>query len=450
MNDIKRILWGEGMYLYPQGYQQLDLRIDQAATGVLKTLQRYHWGLGGLDLDTDVLREGLVKATRLDVTFRDGTRYAAPACEPLPQSRTLADLPQVGTQTVLYACLPNLDPYGGNAATGCEEEIARPARFRTAQKMFKDIYSDALEEELSFLNLDVRLMVHEENRDGFDSVPIARLVKGATGKWQEDEAYIPPLVAVSGSEQLLNMIQRLLDILMVKSSALSSTHRQRSKNVADNATADIASFWMLHTVNAHFALLNHLASTEPLHPEELYRALATLCGQLMTFSNTYKLIDLPKYDHEQLFDTFPRIDKMIRELIDTVISSRYVIIPLVTPKPSFYVGHLESDSLIENVDYFLSIQGEMDFSQVLGEVPSQFKVGSPESVEKILHTGMPGVNLLYTQQPPAYLPMRVGNHYFAFEPHGEIFDDMKKARSICIYVPESLSRLKLELIVSYR
>ena len=66
-------------------------------------------------------------------------------------------------------------------------------------------------------------MAREENRGGFDSVPIARLAKGATGKRQEDEAYIPPLVAVSGSEQLLNMIQRLLDILMVKSSALSST-----------------------------------------------------------------------------------------------------------------------------------------------------------------------------------------------------------------------------------
>ncbi|MCL2590260.1 MAG: type VI secretion system baseplate subunit TssK [Betaproteobacteria bacterium] len=439
------------MHLFPQCLQQMDLRIDHAANGVLRTLQRYPWGLGRLELDSDVLKEGLVRATRLDVTFRDGIRYVAPACEPLPRSRSLADLPQVGTETVLYACLPNLNPYGGNSAKVDEEEdTARPARFRSAQKAFVDLYTDALEEELNFLNLDVRLMMREENRDGFDSVPIARLVKGATGKWQEDEAYIPPLVAVSGSEQLLNMIQRLLDILMVKSSALSSTHRQRSKNVADYATADIASFWMLHTVNAHFAILNHLASTEPLHPEELYRALATLCGQLMTFSNTYGLIDLPKYDHEQLFDTFPRIDKMIRELIDTVISSRYVIIPLVTPKPSFYVGHLESDSLIENVDYFLSIQGEMDFSQVLGEVPSQFKVGSPESVEKILHSGMPGVNLMYTQQPPAYLPMRVGNHYFAFEPHGDIYDDMKKARSICIYVPESLSRLKLELIVSYR
>jgi len=73
---------------------------------------------------------------------------------------------------------------------------------------------------------------------------------------------------------------------------------------------------MLHTINFNFSQLNHLANTEPLHPEELYLVLAGFCGALLTFSHAYTLEDLPKYRHEQLSKTFTRLDEIIRELLD--------------------------------------------------------------------------------------------------------------------------------------
>jgi type VI secretion system protein ImpJ len=451
MINAKRILWGEGQLVCPQHFQQLVLQIEGNDADVLQTVQRHHWGLRRLELDSDVLREGKILASRLEVTFRDGTRFDAFECEPLPQSRTLSEIPLVGTNTVLYACLPDLDPRGGNTAMA-GEQTAWPARYRSAHHKIADLYTHALEEDISTLDLDVRLMVDEENRDGFDSVPIARLVKDATGKWKQDEEYLPPLADVSGSPALMGKIRRLLEIMQVKSGALASTHRERTKDIVGYGTADIGSFWMLHTINSRFATLNHLAKSEPLHPEELYLMMAGFCAELLTFSNAYSLSNLPEYCHEQLYETFTRLDELIRELLDTVISSRYKIIPLTQEKPSFYIGHLDSERLIENVDYYLSIQvlGEVPFSRVLEEVPTKFKVGAPDDVEKILHSAMRGVNLMYTQQPPTSLPVRVGNHYFAFDPRGEIFESMIKARSIRIYVPESLSSLKLELIAVFR
>lgn len=449
MLRAKRVLWGEGMFLRPQHFQQQALRDENLAAEMLQSVQRYSWGVRRLDLDTSVLREGLIRTNRLEATFRDGTRFDAPDNDPLPQSRNMSELPQVGTETVLYACLPNLNPYGGNTAKA-DEQVARPARFRSAHYPMPDFYTYALETDLSTLELDVRLMVHEENRDGYDSVPIARLEKDATGQWRQDEAYLPPLVAVNGAPLLVGMIRRLLDIMLVKSGALANSHRERTKHVTGYGTADIASFWMLHTVNHNFAVLNHLMNTEPLHPEELYLALAEFCGELITFSNAYTLADLPSYRHDLLSETFQKLDTIIRELLDTIISQRYVVIPLSSPKPSFFIGRLESDRLIENVDYYLSTQGDAAFTRILEEVPSRLKVGAPEDVEKILHSAMRGVSLVYTSQPPSSLPVRVGNHYFAFEPRGDIFQNMLKARSICIYVPESLSSLKLELIAVYR
>jgi type VI secretion system protein ImpJ len=449
MLKAKRVLWGEGMFLRPHHFQQMALACDAGDTGVLRAVRRHAWGLGHLELDAGLLSGGTVCANALEVVFRDGTRYSAPEYDPPPISRTLADIPKLGTSVTVYACLPHLSAYGGNTAEK-DVEMPRPARYRTSSEQMGDLYTDAIDSDVSILELDVRLMTEGENRDGFDSVPVARLSKDATGHWQQDETFLPPLLTAHASPWLSRALRLLLDILLAKSKALAGTHRERVKSVAGYGTADIASFWMLHTVNHNFALLSHLAKAAPLPPEELYLALAELCGELLTFSHGITLEALPEYNHEKLHETFPKLDSLIRDLLDTVISSRYVVIPLNATKPSFYVGHLDDGRLVENVDYYLSVQGDLPIARIVDEVPAHFKVGSPDDVEKILHAAAPGVTLTYTTQTPAGLPVQVGNHYFAFDPRGEVFEGMQKARSVCVYVPESLSSLRMELFAVFR
>ncbi|UXY14574.1 type VI secretion system baseplate subunit TssK [Chitiniphilus purpureus] len=449
MLKAKRVLWGEGMFLRPQHFQQQALLNDNAVAEALLAVQRHAWGLRSFELDHAALRNGLIRADQLSVTFRDGTQFAAPQREPLPLSRDLNEIPQLGVDTMLYACLPNLNPYGGNTANA-DTPPGRPSRFRNAHYALSDLYTQSLEADLTTLELDLRLMVEEENRDGYDSVPIARLTKDATGQWRAADDYLPPMTTVSANPALPRMIRRLLDILLVKSESLAGAHRERAKNVMEYGTTDIASFWLLHTVNRNFARLNHLLHAEPLHPEELYVALAEFCGELLTFSSIYTLADLPAYRHEQLGDTLPKLDEQIRELLDTVISARYAVIPLTSPKPSFYIGRLESDRLLENVDFYLSVQSDLPAAQVIEAVPFKFKVGAPDDVEKILNSALRGVSLAHAPQTPSAIPVRVGNHYFALEPRGDIFQRMLQSRSVCIYVPQTLVSLKIELIAVFR
>ncbi|MDR0702777.1 MAG: type VI secretion system baseplate subunit TssK [Zoogloeaceae bacterium] len=451
MSKSRRVLWGGGLFLRPQHFQQQALFIDNAIAETLQSAQRHAWGLARIELDTGALYTGNIRLEALDVVFRDGSRFYAPDKEPVPLSRNLRDVPQVNAETTLYACLPHLNTYGGNTVSGNDSvPSARPARYRNAHRKATDLYTNAIETDITVLELDVRLMLEEENRDGYDSVPIARLAKDATGQWRVVEDYIPPMVTVSASPPLRGAIQRLLDILMAKSVTLSGTQRERARNVMGYSSSDIASFWLLHTVNSNFALFNHLLKAEPLHPEELYLALARLCGELLTFSTIYKLSDLPAYCHDELAKTFPKLDKMVRELLDTVVSTRYVIIPLTMPKPSFHIGRLESTNLIENADFYLSVRGDMPVARIIEEVPAQYKVGSPDDVDKILHSAMPGVNLQPMQQTPTALPVHAGNHYFALEARGDIYKRMLQSRSICIYTPKSLANLEIELIGVFR
>ncbi|WP_047391524.1 type VI secretion system baseplate subunit TssK [Chitinibacter sp. ZOR0017] len=449
MIKAKRVLWGEGMFLRPQHFQQQHLFTEAALSTERQLFHRYAWGVRRFQIDQEALRGGQIRLDQLEVLFKDGTQCAAPLHDPLPLGRNLQDIPQLGVSTTLYVCVAQLQAYGGNAINP-DQQANRPARFRTNQSPISDLYTQALDADLSTLELDIRLMFEEENRDGYEQVALAKLQKNAAGQWEIASDFFPPSLTTSAVGELSNLLRRLLDILLVKSQSLAGAHRERAKNVMEYGTSDIASFWLLHTVNRNFARLNHLARCEPLHPEELYQALCEFCGELQTFSPLYTLADIPAYQHDDLFQVFNLLDLQIRELLETVISARYAIIPLHSPKPSFFIGRLESERLLENVDYYLSIQSDMPATAIIENVPLKFKVGAPDDVEKILNSAMRGVSLSHASQTPSAVPVRVGNHYFAFEPRGDIFQRMQQSRSICIYVPQSLAELKLELIAVFR
>ena len=447
MLSSNRILWGEGLFLRPQHFQQQALFVESTIAQSLRQTHGNPWGIRQTSIDADALRGGMLRLNVLEMVFQDGTQVAAPAGNPLPLARNLADIPQIGTQTVLYACLPALNAFGGNSAE-TDGATARPARYLLSRNLTSDLYTDALEAEVTCLHANIRLMLEEENRDGHFCVAVGRITKNANGTWDIDHGFIPPLLEIAGSMHLNMLTRRLLDILLIKSQALAASHRERVKSVVEYGTSDIASFWLLHTVNRNFPLLNHFAAM-PTHPEALYELMAQLCGELMTFSSELTLADIPAYKHENLTTVFDRLDTLIRELLETVVSSRYALIPLDNTKPSFFVGRLDSERLVENVDYYLSVSSELPTTQILDMIPLKLKAGSPDDVEKILNSALPGVRLAHATQTPVALPVRVGNHYFILEPQGQIFERMRKARSICIYVPQALLELKLELFAVF-
>jgi type VI secretion system protein ImpJ len=447
MLKSNRILWGEGLFLSPQLFQQQTLRIDTTATAVLHGVCRHAWGLRRIGIDAEALKTGQLRVDALEAVFRDGTFFEAPARDPLPLARDLNELPQIGAATTLYACLPHLIPHGGNAVRP-DTPAPRPARYRKVQTPLPDLLTEALEVDATTLELDVRLAAEPENRDGHDALPVARVVRDRSGRWTLDEEWLPPMVTVSAAPSLGRVVRRLVDILLAKHAALSGLHRESAKDILGYGSGDVTSFWLLYTVNRNFARLQHLLDADPLHPEELYFALAEFCGELMTFSNRYGLAELPPYRHERPAASLFPLDDIARELLDTVVSARYAAISLSVPRPAFHVGRLEGPT--ENADYYLSARGEMPAAQIIENVPLQCKVGSPDDVEKIVHSGLHGVALVHAAQTPSALPVRVGNHYFALEPKGEIFERMKQARSICIYAPESFSTLQLELFAVFR
>ncbi|WP_342625066.1 type VI secretion system baseplate subunit TssK [Pseudomonas alkylphenolica] len=443
MSKQSRVMWSEGMFLLPQHFQYQDeFHQHQLAEATLRSTP-FHWGVQALQLDEDALANGSLQLKRLKLVFPDGSLFDAPQHDPLPAARDLKDLLK-GNDLKVYAALKLPEPFGLNyVEDGQEHKSAR--RFRKQFDTLPDLNEGDLENEITSLRLNVVMLVDGDNLDGYSYCPVARLSRNNMGGFNLDPHFVHPTLHLGSHDTLVGMGKRLLGALHAKSKALSGRRRERADQIAEFGSSDVTLFWLLNTVNRAYPQLAHLLAHPRLHPERLYLFLADLAGGLLTFTLDTQLNDIPEYDHHDPAAALVKLDEMIRVLLDNVVPNQCVVIHLTQTKPSYWQGQLLDPRLTE-ADFYISVHADMPGASLLELVPRAFKVGSPEDIEVVVNSAMPGVTLNHSTRLPNAIPVRLDNQYFAIEPHGLVYERMMNAQTICFYAPSAFTNLKLELM----
>lgn len=444
MIQSPKLLWGEGLFLRPQHFQRQDAYHEWRLSEVSRAIHPYAWGVRRIRIDTDALATGVLRLVELQVVFPDGELFSAPQEDELPAAVSLESIPAGVSEVVFHAAIAPMRPNGTNF-TASSARGEGSLRFAQQNVNAADWFTDAAESELSVLRRVVRVLPDGDPRDHLVSLPICRLRRSATGPFEVDPRFMAPSMSIAAAPTLQATLRRLLDALQAKVDALYGFHREPSKHVIEFRSGDIASFWLLHTASSAFAALSHFHHNPSLHPERLYERLLELAGALMTFSRTFSLSDLPPYRHAEPAMCFAKLDLIIRELLETVISTKYFSIALTEVKPSFHNGRLESDKITAATTFYLGVQAALPPSEIVEVVPLRFKVGAPDDVDKLVLSAMGGVRLSHAPQVPAAIPVRPGAYYFAVEPRGPLYERMLQAQTITIYVPAGIADLQLEL-----
>lgn len=444
MNRSAKILWGEGLFLRPQHFQRQDLYHETRLTEFGRAVHPYLWGIRNLKLDSDALAAGVLRITSLAAIMPDGEIINAPENDALPDPVNITSIENLGAGLTFYIALPYLQDFGPNFSPA-RESSGQIYRYYQHDEPAPDLYTNAIESELSILKKSLRILSERDNREQYVSMPVARVRATSSGGYELDIGFVPPVLTIRSSASIYLMLRRLMEILQAKAQALYGHHREPSQNIVEFRSGDIASFWLLHTVNAAYASLQHLFHHPALHPERLFQELLGLAGQLLTFSKAYSLSDLPIYSHANPGPEFGKLDQIIRELIETVISTRYFSIALTEVKPAFHLGRLDSQKITSNAAYYLSVTADMPPAELVEAVPQRIKVGAPDDVSKMVSSAMPGVRVMSAPQVPASIPVRPGCYYFSIEPHGPLYERMIAASAIMIYAPAGFKNLKLEL-----
>ncbi|MEW7850706.1 type VI secretion system baseplate subunit TssK [Massilia aurea] len=453
MSMPSKVLWDEGLFLRPQHFQQQERYHEARLNQTACALHPYCWGVRKMTVDLDALKSDVLRIEELSLLFPDGEVYRAPDGDMLPPQVRLGDLPP-DLQTVTYhAALPALRSHGENCAPGVDDapdEVGSDLRFARFDRETLDLYSSAAEAPVTYLRKALRLVADGEALEAYESFPLLRLRRVATGGFEPDPCFIPPSLSIDAVSSpgvgLYGGLARLMEKLLAKVAALYGDLREPSRNVVEIRGGDVSSFWLLHTASAGYAALAHYLHHRDLHPERLYGALLHLAGGLMTYSRSYRLEDLPSYVHADPGPQFARLDGIIRDLLDTVISSRYFTIALHRDRPSYYHGALDSGRINAQTTLYLAVAADLPALRLVEAVPLQFKVGSPEDVDKFVLSALPGVKLLHAPQVPSAIPVRPDTYYFVLDARGALYEAMLKSQAISVYVPNGLRELRLELI----
>jgi type VI secretion system protein ImpJ len=294
---------------------------------------------------------------------------------------------------------------------------------------------------------NLRLLAANETREGSSGLRIANVQRTEAGAFRLNTRLVPPLLEVRASDYLLGLVNGLLEILSAKSSQLAAGRRQKNLSLADFTASDIANFWLLYTVNSHIPVLSHLLQGQRCHPEELFSALTALGASLTTFSTTIRPRDLPLYDHLNLSKVFTDLDEKLRLLLETVVPTNVVTLPLKHVNNTIYATAIEQDKYLNNTRMYLAISAETAEDSIIRKVPQMVKVCSATHIEQLISNALPGVTLTHLPNPPSAIPVKMKYQYFSLNQSGAAWESVTRARNFAAHVPGDFPNPQMELLI---
>ena len=445
MKHLQPVIWTKGIFLNPQHMQVQDRFLEDLLQFRMESLAYRSWGFRSLEISQEALAGGTLGISSASGVFPDGLLFDIPQSDGVPPLKELAGCFDRDEKSIdFFLAVPQYREHGVNVASTTR---ADGARYRAEVALFLDENTGLAEKPIQVARKNLRFLAESEVREGYSAMRVARVRKGESGTFQLDPRFVAPVLDFKASDYLTTIARRLVEILTTRSGAISGMRRQKNQTLADFTAADIASFWLLYTLNTAFPVFRHLFETRGGHPELLYSTMLELAGALTTFSTTVHPRDLPVYDHNDLGGCFTELDEKLRFLLDTVVPSNFVSLPLQLVQPFIYATSIDNDKYLVNTKMYLAISAEASQAEVTNRTPQLVKLCSVNHIEHLVRQALPGVPLTYVASPPSAIPVKLNYQYFSLSQSGPAWEVIQRARNLAAYVPAELPNPQMELII---
>ena len=442
---MQPVLWTKGVLLSPQHFQTQDRFLEDLLEFQLSALSFFPWGFHRLEIDREALAAGSFGLSAASGILPDGLLFDMPQSEGAPAPKSLEDAFAPDQEWLdVYLGIPEYR-YGGHNVSGLNRD--RDARYRAEELLRRDETTGQAERPIQVARRNFRILFAGESLEGTSTLRVARVTRSATGDYQLDPRFVPPLIDIAASDYLMAIARRLVEILSARSTTLAAGRRQKNQSLAEFGVADVASFWLLYTINSFFPELRHLYETRRGHPAELFNAMLGLAGSLTTFSGSIHPRELPSYEHDNLSACFTRLDEQLRELLETVVPATIVSLPMKLVQPSVYAAALDQERYLAAPQIYLAVAVEGRGTDVPTRAPHLMKVSAAGQLDTLIRQALPGVALTYVPNPPSAVAVKLNYHYFLLQKSGPEWENIARARNVAAFVPAEFATPQLELVV---
>jgi type VI secretion system protein ImpJ len=410
------VLWREGMFLCPQHLQAFGRELSaRIATGDAAG-RPGPYGLITLEIDQDALERDTFRVTEFAALFRDGTLLAVPQTGDVPQ-REFGE----------HFSSPELTVYLGIAAVGenvpqIGEERERAYRYRVELNQVYDENIRDATRELEFRSLRGHLFFGDEDRSGYECLPIARLVRA--GKPATVSAlspdYVPPVLRCGAVSALTRALGEIAERARAQARDLAATLPDTTRLSSIDSAADLSGMMKLQAVNGSVTVLEQLSRAADLHPHAAYIELVRTVGELSIFSDERVPPELPAYDHGQLNDCLRTVLDSIRTLLGAQVAVPYdtVAFEADAGQEGVFYAPVPADWLGANPVFYLGVELAQPQVEVAELVAAGVKLLAPDDLEHVVQGVLPGIELAPLRIPPTSFPKRSDLHFFRIGTEG--------------------------------
>ncbi|GAA3918512.1 type VI secretion system baseplate subunit TssK [Litoribacillus peritrichatus] len=437
MSDFSRVSWNEGMFLRPQHFQQQDRYFTNTQARLLAQLNAYGWGVHDYSIDEQFLRLGQFGLESVNGVFADGTLIQLPELDDLPNA---IDVPKGCKDEQVYLCLP-IDKHSGvNISSDDSTSITR-YKFLDHGVVDNSIGGSAFE-TIQLAKLKTLLKLESEDRAGYVSIPVARVIELTDdGIVRLDKKFIPPLLNIQQNSRLMALVRETIGMIRQRAEALAARISQ-----GQGRASSIADFLMLQVLNRYEPLFKHVVSTSGTHPEDLYIQMITFAGELATFTAKEKRTpEFEKYQHDNLTSVFGNVMVALNQTLSVVLEQTALALPLEQSKFGIHVAPLTDKSLLEDAQFVIAVSAALPNDDIRKHLPARIKIGSVEQIRDLVNNQLPGIPVTALPVAPRQVPFNAGYHYFQLDKTSDYWPRLANSGGIALHLSGNYPGLKIEL-----
>ncbi|KRE88296.1 type VI secretion protein [Frateuria sp. Soil773] len=440
MTQNNKVVWNEGLFLQPHHMQQQERYLERYVDVRAGALRPYTWGFTELELEPDLLAIGKLGIRRAQGVFPDGTPFSMPGDDPLPPA---LDVDVNWRDQTVFLTLPLRSPTQPDSGRP-ESPAEKLFRFRVRETEVRDA-SGSMEGTalLEVGGMSSRLLPQSQPLEGLTQIPLARIVECRSDRRVTlDEAFMPTAQSCQAVPRLATFLVELLGLLHQRGEALANRVALTDRGGA----AEIADFLLLQAVNRYQPLVAHLAEAPLLHPEDLYRTLAAMAGELATFTAAGKRPPaFPPYRHEALRESFEPVLLALRNSLSAVMEQTATPIPLQQRKYGVWVAVVPDLSLLDSAAFVLAAKADLKSEDLRRQLPAQSKIGPVEKIRDLVNLQLPGIAVAPMPVAPRQIPYNAGYLYFEFDKHSAMWRELKTSGGIAFHFGSEFAGLDLQL-----
>lgn len=438
MSWSNRVVWGEGMFLRAQHFQQQDRWLEALVRERTAALRPHGWGMSELAIDRDLLGTGQFALAGARGVFPDGTPFSLPGDADPPTPLEL-------TETVRNAVVHLAVPVRQAGATEVASDTTPEGRY--GQRPFEayDTHGGSPQPaELQVGRLRLRYLLETDSLAGFQCIGVARVSEvGADRRVTLDERWIAPALVCSAVPPLAGWLAELAGMLHQRGDALAA----RLTAPGSRGVADVSDFLLLQSVNRAQGLVAHWAGAAEVHPVDLYAALVQMAGDFATFTEASRrqAAAYPPYRHADLQRSFAPVIADLRRSLSAVIEQTATAIPLQERRHGVRVGAIVDRTILRSASFVLTVQADVPSETLRRAFPSQVKIGAVEQIRELVNVALPGIAVRPLPVAPRQLPFYAGASYFELDRASPHWQQMQSSGGFAVHVSGDFPNLALEL-----